>query len=56
MASEMIGSSAAMIASIDSTPPTEALSFFTAASVTSSLVCDDNMSAMRVENRLFYGV
>ena len=54
IASEIVLSFASMIASTVRVPPTAFRSFETAASVTSSFVCDDSMSETSVANRLFY--
>ena len=53
MASETALSLAARTASMDRVPPTASRSFATAASVTSSFVCDDSISETRVEKRWF---
>ena len=53
MTSAMTCSSAASRPSRLSVPPSAAWSLSTAVSVTSSLVCDESISEMRVENRLF---
>lgn len=51
IASDIVASSASIKASTVRLPPTASRSFETAASVTSSLVCEDNMSEMSVANR-----
>ena len=51
IASEMVLSVALIIASTERVPPTASLSFVTAASHTSSFVCDDNMSDTSVIKR-----
>lgn len=53
MASEMAASSAWRTASTLRLPPTASRSFVTAASVTSSFVCDDNMRDTSVANLRF---
>ena len=53
MAVHISASEAAMIPATDMLPPRAALSFVTAASVTSSLVCEESMSETRVANRRF---